>query len=99
MAMASRPQETATVRLETGRVKATEHAFVPGAETGWHVHAYDYVIVPLTDGRLLLEEPDGVTRCADLKAGIPYAREAGVEHNVVNAGDGEMRFLEVEILR
>jgi quercetin dioxygenase-like cupin family protein len=96
--MASRPQETTVVRLETDRLKATEHALAPGAETGWHIHAYDYVIVPLTDGRLLLEEPNGA-RYADLKAGIPYARNAGVEHNVVNAGDRELRFLEVEILR
>ena len=36
--MTPRPQETAVVRLETDRVKATEHAFVPGAETGWHKH-------------------------------------------------------------
>ena len=97
--MASRLRETTTVRLETDRVKATEHAFAPGAETGWHVHAYDYVIVPLTDGRMLLEEPGGATRYADLRAGIPYARPAGVEHNVVNAGEAELRFLEVEILR
>ena len=97
--MASRPHETTTARIETSRVKATEHAFAPGAETGWHIHAYDYVIVPLTDGRLLLEEPGGGTRYADLTAGIPYARDAGVEHNVVNAGDHELRFLEIEILR
>jgi len=97
--MASRPQETTLVRVETDRVKATEHAFAPGAETGWHVHEYDYVVVPLTDGRLLLEEPGGGTRYAELKAGIPYTRKAGVEHNVVNAGDAELRFLEVEILK
>jgi len=97
--MASRSQETTLVRIETDRVKATEHAFAPGAETGWHVHEYDYVVVPLTDGRLLLEEPGGGTRYAELKAGIPYTRKAGVEHNVVNAGDAELRFLEVEILK
>ena len=97
--MASRSQETTLVRVETDRVKATEHAFAPGAETGWHVHEYDYVVVPLTDGRLLLEEPGGGTRYAELKAGIPYTRKAGVEHNVVNAGDAELRFLEVEILK
>jgi quercetin dioxygenase-like cupin family protein len=96
--MPSRAQETTAVRLETDRLKATEHAFAPGAETGWHVHAYDYVVVPLTDGRLLIEEPGGATRYVELKAGIPYARNAGVEHNVVNAGDGELRFLEVELL-
>lgn len=96
--MAARPQAVTTVRIDDGRVKATEHFFVPGAETGWHVHAYDYVIVPLTDGRLLLEEPGGIERHADLTLGIPYARNAGVEHNVVNAGSKEMRFLEIEIV-
>ena len=95
--MATRPQAKATTRIDDGRVKATEWAFVPGAETGWHIHEHDYVIVPLTDGRLLLEEPGGGTRKTDLTLGIPYARKAGVEHNVINDGDGEMRFLEVEI--
>ena len=95
--MTTRPQATATTRIDDGRVKATEWAFVPGAETGWHVHEHDYVIVPLRDGRLLLEEPEGATRTTELTLGIPYARKAGVEHNVINAGEGEMRFLEVEI--
>ncbi len=95
--MATRPQAIPTTRIDDGRVKATEWSFVPGAETGWHVHEYDYVIVPLVDGRLLLEEPGGETRTADLILGIPYARKAGVEHNVINDGDREMRFLEVEI--
>ena len=95
--MATRPQATATVRIDDGRVKATEWAFLPGAETGWHIHEHDYVIVPLVDGRLLLEEPGGGTRTTDLTLGIPYARKAGVEHNVINDGAGEMRFLEVEI--
>ena len=67
------------------------------AETGWHVHAYDYVIVPLTDGTMLLEEPNG-NRRTSLTLGIPYAREAGVEHNVVNDGGEELRFIEVELV-
>jgi quercetin dioxygenase-like cupin family protein len=67
----ARQQATAVVRIENDRVKATEYSFAPGAETGWHVHGYDYVIVPLTDGRLLLEEPGGATRRADLTLGIP----------------------------
>jgi mannose-6-phosphate isomerase-like protein (cupin superfamily) len=96
--MATRPQAVATVRIDNGRVKATEYAFVPGAETGWHIHAHDYVIIPLGDGRLLLEEPGGSERHTDLTLGIPYARNAGVEHNVVNAGGKDLRFLEVEIV-
>jgi ketosteroid isomerase-like protein len=87
-----------TVRLDTPRVRATHWAFSVGAETGWHRHAHDYVIVPLADGRLLLEEPGGATRTTELKLGIPYAREEGVEHNVVNDSAGPFAFLELELL-
>jgi ketosteroid isomerase-like protein/quercetin dioxygenase-like cupin family protein len=89
---------TPTIRLDVPGIKATEWAFEPGAETGWHRHEHDYVIVPLGDGRLLLEEPGGGTRTSDLKLGIPYAREEGVEHNVVNASDGHFAFLEIELI-
>ncbi len=93
----ARPAATPTVRIDDDRVKATEWAFKPGAETGWHTHEHDYVVVPLVSGRLLIEMPDGSSSTADLTQGIPYARKVGVEHNVINDGDGEMRFLEVEI--
>jgi hypothetical protein len=35
--------------------------------TGWHRHEADYVVVPLADGDLLLEEPGGGSRTATLK--------------------------------
>ena len=45
-----------TVQLENERVKVTEWRFAPGAATGWHRHGYDYVVVPMTTGRLQLED-------------------------------------------
>jgi mannose-6-phosphate isomerase-like protein (cupin superfamily) len=45
---------------------------------------------------LLLETPEEEYR-AQLVAGQSYARRAGVEHNVVNAGDAELVFVEVEV--
>ena len=94
----SRDAAQSTVRIETPRIRATEWSFGIGAETGWHRHAHDYVIVPLADGRLKLEEPGGGTRTSELKLGIPYAREEGVEHNVINDSNGPYAFLEVELL-
>jgi quercetin dioxygenase-like cupin family protein len=89
---------TAHIQIETKWVKVTEWQFAPGAETGHHVHAYDYVIVPLTTGLLRLDE--GVTRRdAQLTAGAAYAREKGVAHNVINPNSFEFRFLEIEIMR
>jgi len=94
----SRAAAQSVVRIETPRIRATEWSFGIGAETGWHRHAYPYVIVPLADGSLKLEEPGGGTRTSELKLGIPYAREEGVEHNVINDSNGRFAFLEVELL-
>lgn len=87
-----------TLQLENDRVRVTEWRFAPGATTGWHRHEFDYVVVPMTTGKLLLKEPDG-ERIAELTAGISYARETGVEHDVINANDFEFVFVEVEIKR
>jgi quercetin dioxygenase-like cupin family protein len=50
---------TASIQVENERVIVTEWRFAPGAETGRHVHAHDYVVVPLTTGVLRLDEPLG----------------------------------------
>ena len=73
----ARPAAVATVQVDNERVIVTEWRFAPGAETGWHRHGYDYVVVPQTTGQLLLETRDGEVR-ADLTAGISYYRGEGV---------------------
>ena len=97
--MSERAQAVALVKLEQPRVRVTEYRFAPQAETGWHRHGYDYVIVPLTSGRLLLQQPDGASQVAELRQHQPYARPAGVEHNVINDNAFELAFLEIELLR
>lgn len=84
--------------IDNERVRVTRWRFAPGAATGWHKHEYDYVIVPLTDGTLRLVEPDG-ERNSDLTIGAPYFREAGVEHDVVNANAYDLTFIEIEVKR
>jgi quercetin dioxygenase-like cupin family protein len=86
----------ASVQIDDQRVIVTQWRFAPGAETGFHVHAHDYVVVPLNDGTLRLIEPGGVREAA-LKAGHSYARPAGVAHNVINANDYEFAFVEIEL--
>ncbi len=92
----SRAQAVASVQVNNPQVIVTEWRFAPGAETGRHCHGYDYVVVPMTDGTLLLETPQG-DKYAELKAGQAYYRQAGVEHNVINASDHEIVFVETEI--
>ena len=48
-------QAKPTVFIDNEKTRVTEWRFAPGAETGWHRHAYDYVVVPGTDGQLLLQ--------------------------------------------
>ena len=87
---------TSIKHIDNERVIVTEWRFARGASTGWHRHAHDYVIVPLMDGRLRLATADGETTAA-MKKGVPYYRPAGVEHDVINASDGDYAFIEVEI--
>ena len=88
----------ATIQVNDNRVRVTEWRFAPGAETGHHVHGYDYVVVPLSTGTLRLVEANGV-REVQLRAGASYARRAGVAHNVINVNDYEFAFVEVELKR
>ncbi len=88
---------TATVQIDNDRVIVTEWRFAPGAQTGYHVHARDYIVVPLTSGMLRLDEPAG-TREVQLVAGSSYARPAGVAHNVINPNSHEFRFVEIELI-
>ena len=85
----------ATVQVDNDRVKVTEWRFAPGAATGWHRHAYDYVVVPMATGKLQLEHGKE-THFADLATGKSYYRPLGVEHDVINANDYEFVFVEIE---
>ncbi len=87
----------ATTLIENEKVIVTEYRFpVDGSNTGWHRHALPYVVVPLLNGRLKLVTKESAS-FAEMKAGVPYYRPAGVEHDVVNASGGEYAFLEIEI--
>jgi beta-alanine degradation protein BauB len=85
-----------TLQVENERVIVTKWTFAPGAETGHHVHGHDYVVVPLTTGKLRLIEPAGV-RDVGLTAGGSYARLTGVAHNVININSFEFSFVEIEL--
>ncbi len=86
-----------TVQVDNARTRVTEWRFAPGAETGEHIHEYDYVVVPGLDGVLKIVLPDGSETLAELRAGISYFREKGVHHNVINANAFEFSFVEIEI--
>ena len=86
-----------TVFVDNERVRVTEWRFAPGAATGWHRHEYDYVVVPLMDGRLRMIVEGGEETTAEVKQGVPYFRNVGVEHDVINESGYEFAFIEVEM--
>ena len=92
----NRPRAVASRQINNARVIVTEWRFEPGAETGWHKHGYDYIVVPGMNGKLLLETGKD-NNIAELKAGHSYYRPKGIEHNVVNINDFEFYFVEIEL--
>ena len=96
MTATGRPRANANLLEQTERVIITEWRLEPGAETGWHRHAHDYVVVCLTAGTLLAETANGNVE-TELRFGQTYTRPAGVEHNIVNSGEREFVFVEVEL--
>jgi quercetin dioxygenase-like cupin family protein len=89
-------QATSTVLIDNERTRVTEWRFAPGASTGWHRHEYDYVVVPMVDGKLELSTGEDDKQVAELSTGVAYFRQVGVEHDVKNVNDFEYAFIEVE---
>ena len=84
-----------TVQSEDAEVKITRWDFAPGATTGWHKHAWPYVVVMLTDSLMRVDDGANVTEI-QRKAGETYIRPTGVEHDVMNGSDTPMAFIEIE---
>jgi len=89
--------ENSERQIDNNRARVTRHRLAPGAHTGFHRHEYDYVIVPITAGRMRLLEA-GEERWSELSPGASYFRRAGVEHDVFNGGEQDLIFVEVELL-
>ena len=88
---------TSTILIGNARTRITEWCFEPGAATGFHRHKYDYAVPPRTSGKLKLIDGENYATFGELTEGLPYFREAGVEHDDVNTNDYEIVFLEVEL--
>ncbi len=64
-------QEETDRQIDNARARVTRHRMARGAHTGFHRHEYDYVIVPITDGRMRVVE-GGHETFLELKAGLSY---------------------------
>lgn len=86
-----------TVLSEDARARVTRWEFPPGTATGFHRHEYDYLVIPVSGGEFLIVGQNGAESAMTQVAGETYARPAGVEHDVRNAG-GFAVFVEIEFL-
>ena len=94
--MAERQKAVFCVQLDNDRTIIRQWIFAPGSETGWHTHDHDFIVVPQTEGTLLLQTKVGEST----KMLIPfssYFKNAGIKHNAINSGDDEIVLLEIEL--
>ena len=92
-----RNKAKANIQIDNEIIRATEYSFNKGDETGFHTHKWDYVVIPQTNGNLLLVDDHKVETTATLIKGEPYFRKAGISHNVINNGNEKLVFIEIEI--
>ncbi len=84
--------------MDDGQVRVTRWTLACGDNTGLHQHEHDYVVVPIVDARITAVADDGTRTTSHLRAGVSYARPAGVKHTVSNESAELVDFVEVEIL-
>ena len=92
-----RKKAKTNIQIDNERIRVTEYSFNKGDETGFHTHQCDYVVIPQTNGKLLLVDDNKVETTATLLKGEPYYRKAGMSHNVINNGNEKLVFIELEI--
>jgi quercetin dioxygenase-like cupin family protein len=89
---------TSDTIIEDERLRITTWTFgAEGANTGHHVHEYDYVVVPVSGGTFTITDADGGTHEMTQQAGVAYLGSAGTAHDVV-AGAPAV-FVEIELKR
>ena len=84
------------IMIDNKVTRVTKWSFLPGEDTGQHIHEYDYVVVPMTDGNLKIIDNYGNETISKLSEGISYFREKGINHNVININDFSYSFIEIE---
>ena len=92
-----RGKAKSSIQVDNKLVRVTKYSFLPGEETRVHKHLFNYIVTPITDGKLLLIDNQGNKSNYTLKASESYFRKAGVEHNVINNGKKILIFIETEL--
>lgn len=54
-----RNKTKSSMQINNKLIRVSKYQFKPGDETMMHKHEYDYVVTPITDGKLLLIDKYG----------------------------------------
>lgn len=83
--------------IDNDRIRVTTWTFeAVGDSTGPHRHEHDYIVIPVTGGRLSVTAPDGAVRDMTQVAGVCYLGTAGTAHTVTAVNPDLLSFVEVE---
>ena len=96
MAFTCTTHARSTVLVDDDRVRITRWNFEPRANTGWNKHELAYCIVMIICDTLAIHDGTNVSHAA-LAAGDSYVRPKGVTHDVMNASDHPISFVEIEM--
>lgn len=84
------------ILIDNDLTRITQWTIRPGEQTGWHRHEHDYVTIQQSEGTLHMDFADGTSRDIVYVPGTTVLIPAPVEHNATNAGDCDIRVLEIE---
>ncbi len=90
------PRADFEILYEDGETRITRWRFDPGAQTGWHHHAVDYVTIQESGGELRLERDDGSVTHVEYEPGRTVRYAAPIRHNATNVSGEEVRVTEIE---
>lgn len=87
------------VQLENEYFRVTRWTIAPGGHIPMHTHEHEYVVIPLADGTMHIENADGSTLVSEIRLGASYSRPAGSRHTIANRdATASIEFTEVERL-
>ena len=86
------------VTIDNDRIRVTTWTFEElGDSTGQHRHEHDYIVIPVTGGRLSVTTPDGAVHHMTQVAGVAYLGTAGTTHTVTVINPDRVSFVEIEL--
>ena len=85
-----------TIIIENEKVKVADWRMGPDTQIGHHGHSMDYLVVALSGGELTIAGSEE-NIAFPLEVGVTVFGNTGDAHDVLNRGDAELRFLEIEI--